>query len=107
MTKLEIFTSAYIDAIYFTETGDIDQPGSSDELTLLSKAAIYRQCRDFYEAYRDLIGGNIAQAGHDFWLTRNRHGTGFWDREKVYGKALADVLTRASHACGEFEAEFM
>jgi hypothetical protein len=20
------------------------------------------------------------QFGHDFWLTRNRHGTGFWDR---------------------------
>jgi hypothetical protein len=21
-----------------------------------------------------------AMAGHDYWLTRNGHGTGFWDR---------------------------
>lgn len=23
---------------------------------------------------------NEEQAGHDFWLTRNHHGAGFWDR---------------------------
>jgi len=25
------------------------------------------------------------QAGHDFWLTRNGHGTGFWDRSELWG----------------------
>lgn len=25
------------------------------------------------------------QVGHDFWLTRNGHGAGFWDRAEIYG----------------------
>jgi len=32
-------------------------------------------------------------AGHDFWLTRNHHGAGFWDRE------LGDVGDRLTEAC--------
>jgi hypothetical protein len=35
------------------------------------------------------------QLGHDFWLTRHRHGSGFWDR------GLGDVgaqLTELAHA---------
>jgi hypothetical protein len=40
------------------------------------------------------------QVGHDFALTRNRHGAGFWDRG--YGK-LGDVLTDRSHTYGEID----
>jgi hypothetical protein len=25
------------------------------------------------------------RAGHDYWLTRNGHGAGFWDREELTG----------------------
>jgi hypothetical protein len=43
-----------------------------------------------------------AQIGHDFWLTRNRHGAGFWDRfaggvGADYGRALTDT----AHPYGE------
>lgn len=38
-------------------------------------------------------------AGHDFWLTRNRHGTGFWDRG--LSEELGERLTAAAHAFGE------
>lgn len=38
------------------------------------------------------------RAGHDFWLTRNRHGAGFWDRGLGL---LGDRLTEAAHAYGE------
>lgn len=41
--------------------------------------------------------------GHDFWLTRNRHGVGFWDREEKYGE-LARILTRFAHKAGERHA---
>lgn len=41
----------------------------------------------------------LQTAGHDFWLTRNHHGAGFWDGD--YPKAEADKLTSASHAFGE------
>lgn len=39
-----------------------------------------------------------SQIGHDFWLTRNRYGAGFWDRGN--GEA-GDLLTKASHPYGE------
>lgn len=36
------------------------------------------------------------QGGHDLWLTRNGHGTGFWDRAYIYGKVNSCLL--AHHA---------
>lgn len=38
-------------------------------------------------------------AGHDFWLTRNRHGAGFWDRGLRL--CLGRILTNAAQAFGE------
>lgn len=43
-------------------------------------------------------GMDPAQVGHDFWLTRNRHGAGFWDRG--LGER-GDYLTAMSHPYGE------
>lgn len=37
--------------------------------------------------------------GHDFWLTRNGHGSGFWDRDLPHGAGR--VLTDAAHRFGE------
>lgn len=39
--------------------------------------------------------------GHDFFLTRNHHGMGYWDRD--YGP-LGDELTKAAHTFGESTA---
>lgn len=44
----------------------------------------------------DYTGYNCA--GHDFWLTRNGHGAGFWDRGMG---ELGDRLSEASEAFGE------
>jgi len=38
----------------------------------------------------------VAQLGHDLWLTRCGHRTGFWDRGYKYG----DVLTKKSEQLG-------
>lgn len=47
-------------------------------------SAIKAQVSDFVqlcEAEGDLLSGiDPGRAGHDFWLTRNHHGAGFWDR---------------------------
>lgn len=32
-------------------------------------------------------------APHDFFLTRNGHGAGFWDKEEIYGEEEAAKLT--------------
>lgn len=73
------------------EVGDISE--SADQLMLAD-------CRDFIVSnLADLIEhGDFGQAGHDFALTRNQHGAGFWDRGLG---ALGDRLTAASHAYGE------
>jgi hypothetical protein len=60
-----------------------------------------KDCADFQAANaEDLTEIDSAQAGHDFWLTRNRHGAGFWDRG--YG-AVGDRLTAAAHAYGSVD----
>jgi hypothetical protein len=43
-----------------------------------------------------------AQVGHDFWLTRNGHGAGFWDRWSggTEGERHGDVPTEASKPYG-------
>ena len=41
-----------------------------------------------------------SQVGHDFWLTRNRHGAGFWDRG--YGED-GDKLSEAAKVYGSFD----
>lgn len=40
----------------------------------------------------DLKGIDLGQAGHDFWLTRNGHGSGLWDRNRgEVGQGLAEA----------------
>lgn len=38
-------------------------------------------------------------AGHDFWLTRNHHGAGFWDGG--WPEPYATQLTELAHRAGE------
>lgn len=40
------------------------------------------------------------QFGHDFWLTRNHHGAGFWDRG--LGE-IGEQLTAAAQKCGGYD----
>jgi hypothetical protein len=58
------------------------------------------ECTYFLSEHHKLIGNRFEQAGHDFWLTRNHHGCGFWevpDWPKEDGK----ILTDAAHKYGE------
>ena len=58
----------------------------------------------FYDANRSDIaatGASFGQTAHDFILTRNGHGAGFWDRG--YG-APGDRLTAAAKAYGSLNA---
>lgn len=43
--------------------------------------------------------GPWGRAGHDFWLTRNGHGAGFWDGD--WPEPMADTLTKAAKSFGE------
>lgn len=53
----------------------------NDDITDETMAAIREECRQFIVSEaRDLAGMEPTQVGHDFYLTRNGHGAGFWDR---------------------------
>lgn len=45
---------------------------------------------------------NWEGTGHDFWLTRNGHGCGFWDRNDCLPADAGQRLTAASEKCGEY-----
>lgn len=58
-------------------------------------ATMKSDVEDFVSANQaDLVesGQSEEQIGHDFWLTRNGHGAGFWDRGLG---AVGDRLTKA------------
>lgn len=115
---LDAFTRGYIVALYFTESGDYDDeltPDENDdngahfdvedELSADAIELIREVCEDFQRSnsellaqYRECTGRDDESAGHDFWLTRNRHGAGFWDRGK---HSCLRELTESARAYGE------
>jgi hypothetical protein len=63
-----------------------------------------QDCDDFRSVVGSLLDGiDDEQAGHDFWLTRNGHGAGFWDRG--LGK-IGDQLTKEAQVYGEVHVWF-
>jgi hypothetical protein len=72
-----------------------------------------RECREFQlrnAGYLTESGLDPSQAGHDFWLTRNRHGAGFWDEcgagTGILIRAALRELTEESHMYGERSVAF-
>jgi hypothetical protein len=103
--KLDAFTRAYLIAALWSSTDDDGDPlDSLYDLRDFSDEAIKKAIEDttaFQEENEEDLSdaqGDDEQHGHDFWLTRNRHGAGFWDRG--YG-AVGDRLTDAAEAWGE------
>jgi hypothetical protein len=83
------------------ESADADPGAYDDELTDEARAEIEEDCRNFVSAnIFDLMvsGLDSSQCGHDFALTRNGHGAGFWDH---YSSATPEgkICDRLSKAC--------
>jgi len=55
------------------------------------------ECKEFYKVNANLLDGcDLETVGHDFMLTRNGHGAGFWDGDYQHGAEL----TKASKTYG-------
>lgn len=108
--RLDMFTQAYIEAMFWLAT-DTDDDGETIEnperdVSMLAPetlARIVEDCADFQKcnAIQLLAAGDDAQNGHDFWLTRNRHGAGFWDRG--HPEDIGMHLTRDAHVYGSVD----
>jgi hypothetical protein len=110
------FIEAYINAALFTSTDDdcepLDSSVSIDDLPPYTIARLATDCWRFLSNVNvctDLCKAialtsdrdksyTFAGAGHDFWLTRNGHGAGFWDRD--LGK-IGDKLSSNAKLLGE------
>ena len=104
----EIVVPAYLEAAKFTDGGP-DHPDIEDaEFSEDAEKASRESCEAFLRANLDDIIAAVsryrdgwASVGHDLWLTRNRHGSGFWDRPELKADGLGSRLTHAAHAIGE------
>ena len=99
------FFQAYIEAALWADAPEGSEINFND-LPLDVKEDMWNDCVVFYDNYSHMWSDD-SQAGHDFWLTRQHHGAGFWDRdESVYGE-FATILTEKSQAFGEAYYDFM
>jgi hypothetical protein len=103
-TEELVFISAYLDAVDFTETGEIDQPPKGTEFDddFLRESII--DCLAFFSRIRPYIGDHLLRAaGTDFWYTRQNHGTGFWDGDRGYPEHMKDKFTLWAIAAGSVD----
>jgi len=103
--NIDDFTASYIECALWSsvdaegdpldEFHDIDGIAESCLLSMIADCAKFQADNRLTLAASGLDAG---QQGHDFWLTRNHHGAGFWDRK--LGQ-IGDILTAAAHSFGE------
>ena len=111
---LEAFTATFLETLLWSETDEQSDGGDGSyppetEIDAAGLARLTEDCRQFYEenagtwAWERKRGSeewtDDQMAGHDFALTRNGHGAGFWDGG--WHEAAGIVLTEACKAFGE------
>jgi len=111
MPKLDQFTAGYIECALWISNDSNDAPledhYAPDDLHADALVRIIDDCTKFQRDNAELLkqfGFTPRDHGHDFWLTRNGHGSGFWDRYGVNDPEHADIgkkLTEASEQFGE------
>ena len=97
------FIDGYIDCALWSSNDDDGKPldGTGFNLSDSAVETMRWDCRAFIRVNRDLLersGLSAGQAGHNFWLTQNGHGTGFWDRG--LGE-VGEALSKAAKIFGE------
>ena len=115
--KLDAFTHAYIVAALWSSTDNstpsggnpLDDNYAATDIAPEALEQITQDCSRFQQAHAVLLAEAYSRysvtdgsspetyAGHDFWLTRQGHGAGFWDRG--LGE-VGEKLTAAAHAVG-------
>ena len=110
LDSLDRFTQAYmVCALWSTTVCDesgqniesLDDRFGLDDLAQKTVQQMTEDCALFQKEYSALLAQarDDERNGHDFWLTRNHHGAGFWDRG--YPHDVGNALTKAAHAEGE------
>lgn len=100
----ETILKHYIICALWSSIDDDGEPLDSvytvDDISAQTLKQMDIEVSDFIKDNESLLvesGQSDQQIGHDFWLTRNGHGAGFWDRGLG---AIGDALTKASKSFG-------
>ncbi len=86
----------------------LDMNYGLEDIADVTVREIQKDCAEFFRLAKYILNSaddvrsdeytTFEHAGHDFWLTRNDHGAGFWDGDwGIYGGVLTDI----SSAFGE------
>lgn len=102
--NLELFVKEYLTCAVWVDLPEENEGLTIDNIASESIDQALDDCqkfitvnkRDIDRAIEEMSIGHVA---HDFWLTRNGHGAGFWDGD--YSEKLGDRLTEASKKFGE------
>jgi hypothetical protein len=100
------FEQAYVEALLWAELpegveGDPELSAEAEEdvradcLVFWKRIAPYLKTEVVQEAFPD----PVEQAGHDFLLTRQGHGVGFWETE--WPQPYRDMFTKWAEQAGE------
>lgn len=98
--KLKKLVTAYTECALWSSTDEDGEPLDTGEPELApeTQATFTRDMLNFWDYCDETLGDSwhdalsLEQIGHDFWLTRNGHGAGFWDRGLgELGRKLSDA----------------
>jgi hypothetical protein len=102
---IDLFTLGYITAAFwadFDDDADTNPSGSTMyDITPQSLDRIISDCKIFQDRNIDTLvsaSSDFEAHGNDFWLSRNGHGAGFFDRG--YG-TIGDALQDAARPWGK------
>ena len=101
----EQILAGYLEAIIFTERDEMDsalEGEFADEVKDQAKKDITIFTEKAEKAGVELTQYDTETIGHDLWLTRNGHGSGFWDGDYEGNDGQdGDTLTKIAKSLGE------
>lgn len=111
--KLDAFTKGYAECALWSSNDESDDNGGEPldknyDVSDISRETLEKMIADCakFQANNDILLRAVYtkkydahSAGHDFWLTRNGHGAGFWDHADLDQKIMT-LLSDASKAFG-------
>lgn len=85
-----------------TDVECLDAIAGIDDLSKEAIEKVKTDCKTFLEKYEEIETAHefdLTNVAHDFWLTRNGHGAGFWDGD--YPEPEGSKLTELAKSFGE------
>ena len=113
--KLDAFTRAYIEAMLWSTTDESDDQGGEPldknydarDIAPETMELIVEDCADFQKRFGELLADSgiaDSRAGFCFWLSRNGHGSGFFDEDSI-DEEFQEKLQDAAEEYGTFDLQ--